>query len=136
MFREFAKLSQEKTGFRRLFMDGVFELYLWYDAPGGNLIGFQLCYDLGQGPYAFTRRSSGQCDNSRIDDGESPFSYNQSPILAQGGQGDGILAELSMRFEAASQGLDQELRAYVLESIKDCGAAERIPLGPTGQLWA
>ena len=42
MFKEFKKVSQEKTGWRRLFTDQVFDLYIWYNKKGGEITGLQL----------------------------------------------------------------------------------------------
>ena len=42
MLKEYKKVSQEKTGWRRLFTDDKFDLYVWYDRPDGEITGFQL----------------------------------------------------------------------------------------------
>jgi len=42
MLKEFTHVRQEKTGWRRLFSDQYFDLYVWYDREGGEITGFQL----------------------------------------------------------------------------------------------
>jgi len=41
-------------GFRRWFVNAYFEVIVWYDKPGGELTGFQLCVDRHQQEHAFT----------------------------------------------------------------------------------
>ena len=118
MLREFEGLSQEKTGFRRLLTDAQFDLYLWYDREGGDLVGFQLCYDFGKDPHCLTQRMGGGSIHTRIDDGEdSPGSYKSSPILVS----DGIFprAEVLHRFDASSSSLAPALRTLVRQAIID-----------------
>lgn len=54
-------LSENKTvrqrpeeGFRRWFLNEYFDLIVWYESRGGDLVGFQLCYDRHQDERAFT----------------------------------------------------------------------------------
>jgi hypothetical protein len=44
MLKEFPNLRQQGEGFRRLFTDPQFDLYVWYASREGAVIGFQLVY--------------------------------------------------------------------------------------------
>lgn len=46
--------QRPEEGFRRWFVNRYFDLILWYDAPGGQLQGFQLCYSRNNHEKAFT----------------------------------------------------------------------------------
>jgi hypothetical protein len=117
MLTEFEGLSQEKTGFRRLFTDKHFDLYLWYDAKGGPLVGFQLCYNFANDPHCLTVKLGGSSIHARIDDGEGPGQPHKStPILVS----DGLYprAELLRRFEESSSSLAPSLRDLVRQAIQ------------------
>ena len=117
MLKEFDSVSQEKNGFRRLFTDEYFELYLWYERRGGAMTGFQLCYDPHEDPRSLTCTVRGDSTHTRIDEGEAggAMHYKASPILGS----DGVFPRDSLRerFVAASLGLDEAVRKMVLEAI-------------------
>jgi hypothetical protein len=120
VLKEFAGLSQEKTGFRRLFTDEYFDLYLWYERKGGDLKGFQLCYDRSDDPHSLTCYPGKYSIHTRIDDGEADCgNYKASPILVS----DGVFEKSRVlhRFEFASEGIDEDIRELVLRTIEDYG---------------
>ena len=118
MLTEFAGLSQEKKGFRRLFTDEYFDLYLWYEREGGALSGFQLCYDRSRDPHSLTCAAGGSCVHTRIDDGEGEgaMHYKGSPILVS----DGVFEKNRVydRFALASHTLDPAIRTLILDAIQ------------------
>lgn len=118
MLREFDRLSQEKSGYRRLLTDRCFDLYLWYDHKGGSLVGFQLCYNFSNDPHCLTVNVGGSSVHARIDDGEEPGRPHKStPILVS----DGFFprAEVLRRFDEASTGVEPALRDMVRKAIAD-----------------
>lgn len=118
MLCEFEGLSQERTGFRRLLTDSLFDLYLWYDREGGELLGFQLCYDFGDDPRCLTSKAGGLPFHARIDEGDGCAGGSKgSPILVS----DGLFprGEVLRRFDEASASLDPSLRALVRRAILD-----------------
>lgn len=57
MLTEFKDVRQRpEEGFRRWFSDAVFDVILWYDREGGEIRGFQLCYDKRHEERAFTKK--------------------------------------------------------------------------------
>lgn len=46
--------QRPEEGFRRWFLNEYFDLILWYESRGGDLVGFQLCYDRHRDERAFT----------------------------------------------------------------------------------
>jgi hypothetical protein len=118
MLEEFKDLSQEKEGFRRLFTDRYFDLYLWYESPRGPLTGFQLCYDMGNDPHSLTVKVGGSSMHARIDEGEEGcMRYKGSPILVSDGAID--KPELLGRFAESSASLEPDLRERVLRAIRE-----------------
>ena len=115
MLREFSKVRQQKGGFRRLFADEYFDLYLWYRFRWGRIRGFQLCYDKDRNYHSLTwTRDSGYCHES-VDDGDCGGGPKRSPILIPDGSFD--RAALAHRFREASSGMPRRLRDFVQHTI-------------------
>src|SRR5262249_21208587 len=75
MLEEFKSVAQqpETPGYRRWFSDAVMELIVWY-SPGGEVRGFQLCYDRDGRERAFTWHVDAGMAHTAVDDGEeSPW---------------------------------------------------------------
>ncbi len=125
MLREFVRVRQEETGFRRLFTDELFDLYVWYeDRTRARMIGFQLVYRSGLDEKALTWTERDGFLHTKVDDGDRKT--NQSPILVQ----DGLFAyadvhrELSLRVAD----LEPDVRDFVMEKIESCADDGRIAL--------
>lgn len=113
--QEFKNLNQHPEGFRRLFTDDYFDLYIWYDAPGGQLQGFQLVYDRKRKPRALTWRMCGYSHDG-IDPGDSAIYWNKTPVLiADGPFARGDIVE---RFRLASAGMEEPLRSFILRHLE------------------
>ena len=81
MFCEIRHLNQERgAGRRRWFESDELDLVVWYGA-GGQVTGFQLCYDFGKGEHALTWREGTGFVHSQIDAGDQSPLKNRSPIL-------------------------------------------------------
>lgn len=114
MMREFAGLAQERTGHRRLFQDEDMELYLWYEAEGGPLVGFQLCYDRKGAQKSLTFKEGRGYLHSDIDEGDAK-SINASPILVQ--DGPFPAPRVAALFKRASEGLPVAERDFVQRAL-------------------
>jgi len=127
MLREVSGLSQEETGYRRLFSDEYFDLYLWYDRKGGALIGFQLCYDKEGDEHSLTWVDGKGYLHSRIDSGDSiPSRSKQSPVLVRDGYFD--KEAIAERFERESANLSPEIVDLVTGKILDFSPDKIDPL--------
>ena len=117
MLHEFHKVRQERGGFRRLFTDEYFDLYLWYRSRWGRLCGFQLCYDKDLSYHALTWTRDQGYRHESVDDGEGGVGGGgkSTPILVP----DGFLdkAVLAERFLRASEHIPRRLRAFVHKVI-------------------
>ena len=116
MLTEFMNLSQKGDGYRRLFSDDFFDLYIWYDEKGGKPTGFQLNYSARDDPHSLTCSIGGSCTHTRIDEGEdAPGRFKGSPILVS----DGAFEKETVleRFKSASRTLDAGLRGIIMEAI-------------------
>ena len=117
MLKEFPNLRQYEDGFRRLFLDEFFELYLWYEAKDGELTGFQLNYSVRDDPHALTCSIDCSCTHARIDEGEdAPGSYKSTPILV--GDGNFDKDTVLERFRTASHALEPKIRNLVLKAVQ------------------
>jgi hypothetical protein len=113
---EVKKVRQEETGFRRWFCDEYFDLILWYDDLH-ELVGFQLCYDIGRDEHAFTWHRERGLAHNRIDDGEHLPKHSRSPILIP----DGIFPhdEIVEAFEERCGELPDEVRSLILDKLRE-----------------
>jgi hypothetical protein len=117
MLKEFARLRQDATGFRRLFTDDHFDLYVWYpDRKMERIVGFQLVYHSGFEEKALTWTEKGGYLHTKIDDGDKKT--NQSPILVQ----DGLFEYYSVHedLRARLREVEEPIRALVLEKVEEC----------------
>lgn len=115
MLREMFRMSQEKVGFRRLFWDEYFDLFLWYrDQSQREIIGFQLCYDKRCNERALTWRVDKGFNHQRVDDGEEAGNYPRTPVLTAGGEFD---ASIVARFADACDDLEPVIASLVLEKL-------------------
>lgn len=114
--REIKRVRQEPTGFRRWFCDEYFDLIIWYDDLH-ELIGFQLCYDVGGDEHAFTWHRERGLAHNRIDDGEQLPSHSRTPILIP----DGIFPhdEIAKNFEERCSTLPDEVRWLILNKLRE-----------------
>ena len=103
-------------GRRRWFRDDFFDLIIWY-ADSGDVEGFQLCYDRNGAERAFTWRTTGETEHSRIDDGEIPGHTKRSPILVEDGAFD--RQGIAERFKSESRNIDREIAEMVNAAILD-----------------
>ena len=121
VLHEIKNVRQEKgDGRRRWFESDGLELVVWLDWTEA-VIGFQLCYDLGDGEHALTWRVGSGFAHSAVDTGdESPF-VNRTPIL----QPDGNVpwASLEHLFDARSSTLEPGLRQLVHDKLAERAGA-------------
>jgi len=117
MLVEFSNLSQSGEGYRRLFTDEFFHLYIWYNKKDGEPTGFQLNYSVRDNPHSLTCSIGGSCTHARIDEGEdAPGHFKGTPILVS----DGVFEREPVleRFLATSRMLDSKLRDVIIEAIR------------------
>jgi hypothetical protein len=117
MLTEFKRLRQDRTGYRRLFENEGYNLYVWYDRKGGAITGFQLVYFLGDEQKALTWTSDGGYSHNTVDGWDS-VRFNKTPLLVM----DGDFARYRILGELESDLLAMEpaIGRLVLEKIQDC----------------
>jgi hypothetical protein len=115
MLKEFPNLRQHDEGYRRLFYDGYFDLYIWYEREGGPLTGFQLVYDKRGYQRSLTWTEAEGFSHNRIDEGERTGEVKMTPILVP----DGSFDPQGVRplFIKAAESLEPGLCAFVLEKL-------------------
>jgi hypothetical protein len=115
MLHEFKKVSQEKKGFRRLFSDEMFDLFIWYNKMGGSIIGFQIVYMFGKSKKAFTWESEKGYMHSNID-GWDGSGYKITPLLVRDGVFD--KNEMLKILETELCEIEKPIRDLVLDKIR------------------
>jgi len=127
MLREIGNIRQYPGQFfRRWFSDEALDLFVWYDAAGGRIAGFQLCFDKDKRERALTYTDeNGYSLNEVYADG-SAWDMS-SPVLAAVPGTEfprvRLLAQLGERGEA----LDRRLREYLTEKLEEYGSPSEVP---------
>jgi len=98
----------------KYFADEYFDLTTWFD-ENNNIISFQLTHDKFHRPHALTWREEHGYMHNKIDEGERPGRFKQSPILLP----DGIFPkkDVARRFEEASRNIDRSIAVFVLSKL-------------------
>lgn len=103
---------------RRWLSDDYFDLIVWYDR-GGEISGFQLCYDKPCRERALTWSPQHGFVHARIDSGESSPLANRTPVLTPDTAFP--LQEIRREFSERSRLLPADLRDFVLARLDACG---------------
>lgn len=116
--KEFTSLRQiTGQGFRRLFFDDYFDLFVWYDS---NLLieGFQLCYDIKGYQRALTWKAKEGFHHDGIDTGDTweTLVAKSVPTLVTDGEFD--FRAVAQRFQKASSEIDPTVYEVVNKLIR------------------
>ena len=104
---------------RRWFADSFFDLIVWFGS-GGDIVGFQLCYDKEEHQRALTWKAPATYIHTGVDDGENrPARYKATPILVADGAFDH--AAIGERFRQASASIDPAIAGFVHAKLIACG---------------
>jgi hypothetical protein len=123
MLRELLKVRQVPgEPRRRWFADDDFDLIVWY-GEGGEIIGFQLCYDLTGEERALTWRQKSGFSHQRVDSGDVKRPFKATPILVDDGAFDEVA--VAQLFVKRSREMDKEAARLVLDKIKDYRSSGR-----------
>lgn len=112
VLREIKSVKQEPgIGRRRWFESEAFDVVIWFDGAD-EVIGFQLCYDLGRGEHALTWRRDGGFVHSVVDAGDEASFGKLTPVLEPASE-PVPWSELLAMFDARSDPLEPELRGLL-----------------------
>ena len=107
---EFKKVRQDQGSFRRLFIDDLFMLYIWYTSKINRKInGFQLIY----GEKAITWLEGEGLSHRCINDAGW---YNPTPILSE--SAGAIPANIVSTFKAHASDLEKDILEYILQRLE------------------
>jgi len=106
----------EGEGFRRWFTDEKLDLIIWYREAGGEITGFQLCYDKDRDEKALTWTREGGFVHERVDSGEAKgYGHKGTPIMVADGEfNKGRALE---QFNERAKQIDAPLRGFVTDTI-------------------
>lgn len=118
MLKEFKNVSQQSGNQlkRRWFSDELLDLTIWYNS-NDEIEGFQLCYELGTEPHAFTWKKNSGSTHLKIDQGDENPRRNLAPILVP----NGIMPKdyLLATFTTQAKELEYHIVELVLEKIRE-----------------
>jgi hypothetical protein len=120
VLREIGNVYQQDPGMRRRwFCDDYFDLFVW-ENPQGQIVGFQLCYDLAARQRALSWRENTGYSHHRIDSGEHSTLKNMTPIMAD----DGVLPLPAVleKFDVSAARIEARVRDFVRERLLEYGA--------------
>jgi hypothetical protein len=119
VLREIPGVRQDRPNLRRRwYQDEFFDLYTWH-APGGVLVGFQLCYDVRGRERALTWQREHGFSHTRIDAGEGGKLGRMTPILIGGGRFPHRLVR--ERFAREATTLDAAARDFIVAKMREYG---------------
>ena len=121
MLREIARVNQPDPDLkRRWFRDDYFDIFTW-QAGDGNVVGFQVCYDLSTYERVLSWSASKGYTHHRVDGGEASPSRNRSPLMLP----DGLvpLSTVLGEFDRRSDSLEPPVRAFLRQHLVQYGAA-------------
>lgn len=108
----------EGEGFRRWFTDEKLDLIIWYREAGGEITGFQLCYDKDKDEKALTWTRDGGFVHERVDSGETKgYGHKGTPIMVADGEFQKSRALAQFNERAAK--IEQEVRDYLTAIIAE-----------------
>jgi len=101
---------------RRWFLGDYFDLVVWVEE--GQIVGFQLCYDINYNQRALTWFENKGFLHNKVDDGENKGGRLKStPILIADGIFDYLT--ISKRFQNESTEIDPKVANFVIEKIRN-----------------
>ncbi|MDC7228249.1 MAG: hypothetical protein PQJ61_15920 [Spirochaetales bacterium] len=116
MLRELKNASQEKTGFRRIFIGDYFDLFVWYESRGGVLIGFELSYNKGVDEHSIIWKQVSGWFHARVDSGEEHAGMmKQTPVLMSDGLFDS--RPIAEKFRRMSTEISRDVADLVYEKL-------------------
>lgn len=119
MMREIHGLTEEPRIQRRWFHDDYFDLFVW-QADGGAIVQFQLCYGIDSSERALVWHERGGFFLDGVGNGESG---REETLPAKKASGDPFnVAPVVTRFEAAARTLPEDLRTAVTARIHEFAA--------------
>ena len=118
MLREIRSVVQRSlTRRKRWFHDDDFDLYVW-QAPGGDVLELQLCYERGTSrERALTWKRGIGYANYRVDSGDAKPTERSTPILVGGGRFGGW--RIREKLVGAAGSLDPQIAAFVLDKVAE-----------------
>ncbi len=103
-------------GYRRWFTDEKLDLIIWYREAGGEITGFQLCYDKDTEEKALTWTRDGGFVHERVDSGETKgYGHKGTPIMVADGEFQKSRALTQFRERALK--IDRSLREFLLATM-------------------
>ncbi len=121
MLSELKNVNQEKVGYRRIFIGDYFDLFIWYDEVGGNMTGFELCYNKDIDEHSIIWKKSQGYFHSKVDSGEgNPSRSKQTPILMADGEFNHH--KIAEKFKLMSEKLDDDIKDLVYQKLLNYGS--------------
>jgi len=115
MMREILGVTDEASVRRRWFHDDYFDLFVW-QAEGGEVVQFQLCYGVNSSEQALVWHKESGFFLDGVEAGKPPAGKTSGAKEAQG-ETPGV-EPVAERFEAAAHALPEDIRAAMTSLIQ------------------
>jgi hypothetical protein len=116
--------QRENEGYRRWFVNSEFDLIIWYDKKGGELYGFQLCYEKTKHEKAFTCTKEYTSSHKVRDAGtEIGIPHQSTGILKD--DGGNISEETILRFKNESNNVEIAIRDLIIKRINEYNSLKK-----------
>lgn len=114
MLNEYKKVRQVPGGYRKLYSDDAFDLWVWFDKPDGDLVGFQLVIlsQLSEDTVFTWTTDKGSIYTGLLDEGHR---YKKTRFLSVNGKMD--KSKVLSSFNERSGGLPGELKVLVSKEL-------------------
>ena len=119
--------QRSDEGYRRWFLNEYFDIIFWYNKKGGNLLGFQVCYNKNVDEKAFTwekKTRSHHFVNTDLNENRSKRETMMTAILK--GDAGSIKNEVRKNLIKYSGELDKDLINLIIEKIEEYNSKRRI----------
>ena len=110
-FVEFERVRQDEKGYKRLFIGGRFDLFVWYEEDRQTITGFQVVWDYER---AITYHVGGSYHHNVITGGDL-HGGRMSPVLD--GDAGTIDIQIIQEFKEKAASLEPEIRDFVLRAL-------------------
>ena len=108
--------QDEASRERHWFHDDFFDLFVW-TAPGGAILGFQLCYDRSNQERVLEWHAASGFSHRGVDDGEKTPIKNMTPILVTDDRFHA--ARIATEFGQRGKTLDAPLHNFIRRKIAE-----------------
>lgn len=113
--------QRPEEGFRRWFLNEFFDVIVWYESAGGQLLGFQLCYNRTVDERAFTWQRDKRSSHF-VSSGSDERGVPWIATAVLHGDAGAVPRDVLERLQAEQGDLDDDLLDLIVEQARGYNA--------------